>query len=105
MSWKAQSTIYIEPKSEDIDLDEAVSRLQKVFGIVALTRACVAEKNWEDISEKAKVYLEDTLPYLKTFKVEAKRSDKKLSDEITGNLPRNGRRASLQVPPPQSQRE
>ena len=74
--WKAQSTIYIEPQDEDIDLDEAVERLQKVFGIVALTRACVAEKNWEDIVEKAKVYLADTLPYLKTFKVEAKRSDK-----------------------------
>ena len=74
--WKAQSTIYIEPQSEDIDLDEAVARLQKVFGIVALTRACVAEKNWEDIAAKAPAYLADTLPYLKTFKVEAKRSDK-----------------------------
>ena len=73
---KAQSTIYIEPQSEDIDLDEAVARLQKVFGIVALTRACVAEKNWEDITAKAKEYLSDVLPYVKTFKVEAKRSDK-----------------------------
>ncbi len=73
---KAQSTIYIEPKSEDIDLDEAVARLQKVFGIVALTRACVAEKDWNDITEKAKTYLENVLPFVKTFKVEAKRSDK-----------------------------
>lgn len=73
---KAQSTIYIEPQSEEIDLDEAVARLQKVFGIVALTRACVAEKNWEDITEKAKEYLSDVLPFVKTFKVEAKRSDK-----------------------------
>lgn len=73
---KAQSTIYIEPKSEDIDLDEAVARLQKVFGIVALTRACVAEKDWNDITEKAKIYLENVLPFVKTFKVEAKRSDK-----------------------------
>ena len=73
---KAQSTIYIEPKSEDIDLDEAVARLQKVFGIVALTRACVAEKDWNDITEKAKTYLENMLPFVKTFKVEAKRSDK-----------------------------
>ncbi len=74
--WKAQSTIYIEPKSEDIDLDEAVERLQKVFGIVALTRACVAEKNWDDIREKAREYLSDVMPRVKTFKVEAKRSDK-----------------------------
>ena len=74
--WKSQSTIYIEPQSEDIDLDEAVERLQKVFGIVALTRACVAEKNWDDIREKAKEYLSDVLPTCRTFKVEAKRSDK-----------------------------
>ena len=73
---KAQSTVYIEPQSEDIDLDEAVCRLQKVFGIVALTRACVAEKDWNDITEKAKEYLADVLPFVKTFKVEAKRSDK-----------------------------
>ena len=65
---KAQSTIYIEPQSEEIDLDEAVARLQKVFGIVALTRACVAEKDWNDITEKAKEYLSDVLPYVKTFK-------------------------------------
>lgn len=75
-TWKAQSTIYIEPETDDIDLDEAVERLQKVFGIVALSRACVAEKNWDDIVEKARDYLSDTLPYVKTFKVEAKRSDK-----------------------------
>ena len=87
--WKSQSTIYIEPQEDGIDLDEAVERLQKVFGIVALTRACVAEKNWEDIVEKAKVYLADTLPYLKTFKVEAKRSDKSFpmkSPEISREL-------------------
>ena len=34
---KAQSTIYVEPQSDDYDLDEAVDRLQKVFGIAALT--------------------------------------------------------------------
>lgn len=74
--WKSQSTIYIEPQDESIDLDEACERLRKVFGIVALTRACKAEKNWDDICEKARTYLADTMPNVKTFKVEAKRSDK-----------------------------
>ena len=86
---KAQSTVYIEPQSENIDLDEAVCRLQKVFGIVALTRACVAEKDWNDITEKAKEYLADVLPFVKTFKVEAKRSDKSFpmqSPEISREL-------------------
>ena len=35
----AQSTIYVEPESEEIDIDEAVDRLSRVFGVAALTRA------------------------------------------------------------------
>lgn len=73
---KAQSTIYVEPKEDDIDLDEAVSRLQKVYGIIALTKACVVEKDFEDIKAKAADYLKDELMDAKTFKVDAKRSDK-----------------------------
>ena len=33
---KAQSTIYVEPKTDGVDLDEAADRLQKVYGIAAL---------------------------------------------------------------------
>ena len=33
---RAQSTIYMEPLSEDIDLDEVLEHLQCVFGIAAL---------------------------------------------------------------------
>lgn len=73
---KAQSTIYVEPKEEDIDLDEAVSRLQKVYGIIALTKACVVEKDFEQIKTTAVDYLRDELMAAKTFKVDAKRSDK-----------------------------
>lgn len=73
---KAQSTIYIEPQSENFDFEEALERVKLIFGIAAFSRACVCEKNMEDILEKAKVYLKDTLSDVKTFKVEAKRSDK-----------------------------
>ena len=73
---KAQSTIYAEPLEEDIDLDEAVRRLGKVFGIVGLSRACVVEKDYEDIREKSAPYLREVLEAARTFKVEAKRSDK-----------------------------
>ena len=40
---KSQSTIVIEPENEDIDLDEAVSRICKVFGLVGISRAAVSE--------------------------------------------------------------
>ncbi|MBQ7003010.1 MAG: tRNA 4-thiouridine(8) synthase ThiI [Oscillospiraceae bacterium] len=72
----AQSTIYITPEEEGIDLDETVERLKKVFGIASICRACVCEKDFADITEKAKTYLADTLDEAATFKVDAKRADK-----------------------------
>lgn len=74
---KSQSTIMVEPESDETDLDDAVEALKKVFGIAALSRAAVCEKSIEDIIRTAKEYLEDELLTAKTFKVEAKRSDKK----------------------------
>lgn len=78
-TYKAQSTIYVEPQDDTIDLDEAVDRLTKVFGIAALTRAAVVEKNFARVKEMAPGYLEGQLQMAKTFKVEAKRSDKSFS--------------------------
>lgn len=74
---KSQSTIMVDPLDEDVDLDEAVDRISKVFGIAALSRACVCEKNFEDIKKTAEEYLREQLEDAQTFKVEAKRSDKK----------------------------
>lgn len=74
---KSQSTIMVDPLDEDIDLDEAVDRISKVFGIAALSRACVCEKKFEDIKKTAEEYLREQLEDAQTFKVEAKRSDKK----------------------------
>ena len=53
----AQSTLYITPDSDDIDLDETMSRIGKIFGIAAFCRACVCEKNFDDIKEKSFDYL------------------------------------------------
>lgn len=74
---KAQSTIYAIPKSEDIDLDEAVELGSKVFGAAALCRALVVEKDFDAICREAIAYIEETAMMSRTFKVEAKRSDKK----------------------------
>lgn len=86
---KAQSAIYIEPKEEDYDFEEALNRVSLIFGIAAFSRACVCEKSMDDIIAKSVVYLADTLKNVKTFKVEAKRSDKKFplkSPEICREL-------------------
>lgn len=86
---KSQSTIMVDPVDEGIDLDDAVDRLSKVFGIAALSRACVCEKDFESIKATAAEYLEEQLEDAKTFKVNAKRSDKKFpmkSPEICREL-------------------
>lgn len=86
----AQSTIYVKPLSEDIDLDEVCDRVSRVFGIVTYCRAAVCEeKTLESVLETAPKYLEKELRNAKTFKVEAKRSDKRFpykSPEICREL-------------------
>ena len=72
----AQSTLYIQPQDEDIDMDEAFRRVSKVFGIARLSRAAVCEKDFDTICQVAEEYLGQVLRGVKTFKVEAKRSDK-----------------------------
>ncbi len=90
---KAQSTIVVAPENEDIDLDEAVSRIGKVFGIVGMSRAAVCEKDIDVIRQTAYDYLKDELMFAKTFKVTAKRADKnfplkspEICDEVGGFL-------------------
>ena len=86
---KSQSTIMVKSVDGNTDLDEAASRLTKVFGIAALSRAAVAEKDMDSIMKISRDYLADELSMAKTFKVEAKRSDKKFplkSPEISREL-------------------
>lgn len=71
-----QSTFYMEPEEEDIDMDLAFERVSKVFGLAALSRAVVCEKDFDTICQTAEDYLGDSLHGIKTFKVEARRSDK-----------------------------
>lgn len=73
---RAQSTMFIEPISDDFDMDEALEKIGRVFGISGFSRACVCDKTVESIFETAPEYLCDALKNVKTFKVEAKRADK-----------------------------
>lgn len=74
---KSQSTIMIEPLDDGIDLDDATEIISKIFGIAAFSKACVCEKDFESIKSTACEYLADALEEAESFKVEAKRSDKK----------------------------
>lgn len=101
---KSQSTVIAVPKDEDIDFDEAVETVKKVFGIAAFSRAAVAEKDFEDIKRVALEYLGDELRAVKTFKVCAKRSDKRfpmtspeICREVGAHLLRNIKTLSVDV--------
>ena len=71
-----QSTIYVEPAA-DVDMDEVVDAVHNVFGVAAICRAAVCEKDIDAIWDTVNEYLADELQSVERFKVEAKRSDKK----------------------------
>ena len=88
-----QSTVYVEPQQEDADMDAALEACRKIFGIVAVARAAVCEKNIEDIKKKAAEYLREPLSRVRTYKVETRRADKRfpltspeISREVGGYL-------------------
>lgn len=85
----AQSTAYIEPQNDDCDIDGAYIEAKRTFGLAAVSRAASAEKTMEAISETAKSYIPKFLEGKKTFKVEAKRADKRFplgSPEISAEI-------------------
>lgn len=88
-----QSTVYVEPKSEDCDVDGAWEACHAIFGVVSLCRCRPCEKNLDSIYEAVEAYLGDDLEGARSFKVESKRSDKQfpmtsiaISQEIGGRL-------------------
>ena len=87
-----QSTVYIEPVDDSVteeDIDVMYDQAKKVFGFASITRAAVCEKNMEDIKRTAAEYLPGRLAGYRTFRCEAKRSDKKFplgSPEIAAEI-------------------
>lgn len=89
----AQSTICITPLDDAIDLDEVCDCVSKIFGIATFSRAAVSKKELDSIKSTAVEYLSEVMPEVSTFKVEAKRSDKKfpynspqICTEVGGHL-------------------
>ena len=74
---RSQSTLVIEPTDDDADIDGMFETASKVFGIVGISRCAVCEKDMKRIEETVREYVPQFLAGKKTFKVEAKRSDKR----------------------------
>lgn len=73
--FRRQSTIYITPL-EEVDMGLVTEKLKLVFGIGAIQRCAVFPKDFEAVAAGAEDYLREALEDARTFKVEAKRSDK-----------------------------
>lgn len=74
--WRSQSTMFVTPL-EGTDIEDAVEAISKVFGIAALSRAAEVPKDMDAILPAVCEYLSEELQDAKTFKVNAKRADKK----------------------------
>ena len=84
-----QSTIYVEPQNELCDMDGMYEAAKKVFGIITVNRAIGCEKNMDSIKATAREYLPEKLLGKRTFKVDARRSDKAFpltSPEISAEI-------------------
>ena len=75
---KSQSRIYVEPEVEDYNLQEAVERLTKVFGIVSVSIVAKVETNFDVIAKSVLEVVSKVRKERKvsTFKVATKRGDK-----------------------------
>ena len=85
---KAQAVIYIEP-APTTDADSLIEKMRKVFGIIFIAKAGVFPKDMDAILSEGADYVTDALYGASSFKVEAKRSDKKFplkSPEISREM-------------------
>ena len=88
-----QSTMYVEPLSDECNMDRACEAMTRLFGVVDLSRARACEKDADAMLNTAIEYLGDKLAAAHTFKVESKRADKtfpmtsiQLSQYVGGEL-------------------
>lgn len=75
---KEQGRIYVEAHRE-FDFDETVEALKKVFGVASICPVVLIEDNsWDNLTQAVGAYVDMVYPDKNiTFKVEAKRSDKR----------------------------
>lgn len=73
----SQSAITLRPADESFDMDEAQRRLSVIFGLAGFSRAAEVEKDMDAVLRAAPEYLRGRLETARSFKVAARRSDKK----------------------------
>lgn len=75
---QSQSRIWVEPNNPDQNLDEVITRIVEVFGLVSASPVRRFQGDWDILQQQAAAYvgelLEDGRP--RTFKVESKRGNK-----------------------------
>lgn len=76
---RAQCTLYVSPKDGNCDMDGVMEAMKKIFGIAKLCRAKGFEKNFDVIKTEGVDYVGEILENANTFKVAAKRADKRFS--------------------------
>jgi thiamine biosynthesis protein ThiI len=76
---KSQSRIYVESSDRDFDIEEAIIRLRKIFGIASVSPVAKVPSEYGIIKDTSLKVVGELLSKksLFTFKVEAKRGDKK----------------------------
>ena len=91
--YSKQSTIYVEPKDDECDIEAAFESCKKIFGIIAVSKALPCEKDIQKIISAAKEYLACEMRTARSFKVESKRADKtfpltsiQISQQVGGAL-------------------
>jgi thiazole biosynthesis/tRNA modification protein ThiI len=73
----AQCTIYIEPRDQEQDTEAAFDEVKTVFGLSAVSRGIIVEKDMDEMKRVAAEYLPQFMQGVKTFRAEARRSDKR----------------------------
>jgi len=76
---KEQGRLFVKCLSEDIDTDQVIIKLKKVFGLVGICPVTVLDTDdFEEIKKVAVEHMKEFFPTEEiTFKVIARRSDKK----------------------------
>lgn len=105
-----QSVLYVTPLDDDAkeSIDIAQKECAKVFGIVNVSKAIKVEKDMDIIKKASVFYTKDVLSDVRTFKVEARRSDKtfplkspEISRECGGEILRNNKHLKVDVNNPE----
>ena len=84
---REQSTLMITPENESCEMEDAYEAVKKVFGIAAVSRSVMTEKNMESILDALKELAPERLKNCRSFKIDARRSDKRFpltSPQICG---------------------